>query len=237
MQRRAFVGRIVAPVGVAFAGLLPVVRQFAAATRVENRDVSGFDAVLFDGVGDLTIEQTGRERLSVEAEPAVLEKIVTEVRGRRLIIRFEGSVQTREPIRFRLQVSTLRSLEMRGSNHAQIGNLDSPLLALQLAGSGEVLLQRLAAREFELDIGGSGKVAVEAGTVEAQRVVIGGAGDYQAPGLASRQAEVSVRGSGGARIAVSERLVARVAGSGEIVYRGNPSVSRQVSGAGSIEQE
>ena len=52
----------------------------------ESRDVSGFDEVELKGIGNLSIEQTGSESLTVEAEEYVLSKIKTEVENKRLII-------------------------------------------------------------------------------------------------------------------------------------------------------
>ncbi|TMH32771.1 MAG: hypothetical protein E6H58_09595, partial [Betaproteobacteria bacterium] len=95
----------------ALAGIvdLGVARASHAATLAsEERLVAGFDSVIFDAAGELSIEQSSREHLRVEAEPAVLAKIITEVRERRLHIRFgPGSVQTQQPIRFRLELKTL----------------------------------------------------------------------------------------------------------------------------------
>lgn len=208
-----------------------------ATPTVETRPVAGFDAVLWSAVGELHIEQTGRERLTIEAEPAVLAKIVTEVRQRRLSIGFApGSVETRQPIRFRLEVVALGALETRGSGTVRVGALSVPALSLRLGGSDEVHMARLAARTLDVRLDGSGDLSIGGGEVDVQRVEIGGSGLYAAPALASRQAEVSIDGSGDARLAARERLVARIAGSGDVRYHGNPRVEQSVSGAGAVRR-
>jgi len=69
------------------------------------------------GTGEMSIEQTNREHLTVEAEAAVLRKIVPEVRGHRLWSDFApGNVAT-QSIRFRLAVKSLNPFEARGSGH------------------------------------------------------------------------------------------------------------------------
>jgi hypothetical protein len=74
----------------------------AAPTATEVRELAAFDEVVLDAAGELLVEQSHRERLSIEAKPAVLEKIVVEVSERRLRIGFApGAIQTRRPIRFR----------------------------------------------------------------------------------------------------------------------------------------
>ncbi|HEV7912663.1 MAG TPA: head GIN domain-containing protein [Albitalea sp.] len=207
----------------------------AAALAAEERPVVGFDAVLWDATGELLIEQTNRERLVVEAEPAVLAKIVAEVRDGRLHLRFRpGPVQTQQPIRFRLEVKTLTALETRGSGAVRIGTLSLPALSLRLTGSEELQLAGLTARRLDVQLEGAGSLRIAAGRVDSQRVVISGAADYDALGLASRHADVAITGSGELRVAVTERLVARIAGSGTVLYRGQPQLVQTITGAGEI---
>lgn len=206
-----------------------------AATAVEQRPVSGFDAVAWSANGELFVEQTQRERLSVEAEPAVLAKIVTEVRQGRLWIGFApGRVETRLPIRFRLEVKALRALDARGSGEIRIGALTTTELSLLLAGSDNLQLARLGARTLQARLDGSGELAIHGGAVDTQRVVLAGSGSYAALPLASRLAEVAIEGSGDIHVSASERLHATIAGSGDVTYRGRPQVVQSVSGAGSV---
>jgi hypothetical protein len=65
----------------------------------EARDVSGFDKVELKGVGNLSLEQTGSESLTVEAEEEVLPKIRTEVENKRLIIGPERNTASTRPSR------------------------------------------------------------------------------------------------------------------------------------------
>lgn len=211
--------------------------QSSAATSVEQRAVSGFDGVDWQASGELHIEQTGRERLTVEAEPAVLAKVVTEVRRGRLVIGFKpGRVESRETIRFRLEVKSLATLESTGSGTVRIGRLSGGDISLRLSGSDEVRLARVSARSLDARLLGAGELVVDGGEVERQRVVIGGAANYSAPRLASREAEVAIDGSGNVELAVRERLAVRIAGSGDVVYHGQPRVSEAVTGAGAVRR-
>jgi hypothetical protein len=108
-----------------------------ARAATETRPVSGFDEVVFAVAGEVRIDQGPRETLTLEAEPAVLRKITTEVQGRRLVIGLApGKVETQEPIRTRIGVRTLRAFESRTAGEVRIGPLQSDALALVLAGGG-----------------------------------------------------------------------------------------------------
>jgi Putative auto-transporter adhesin, head GIN domain len=206
-------------------------------TRVEPRPVAGVRGVLWQAAGELLIEQTGRERLSVEAEPALLPRILTEVRDGRLSIRFApGRIETRHPIRIRLEVESLASIEAEGAGTLHVGALTVPALTLRLAGSETLALARLAAERLDVRLDGSGGVVVGGGQVERQQIVITGSADYDAPRLACRSARVSIEGSGNVRLAVAERLEATIDGSGEVLYLGQPRVAKRMGGSGGVRQ-
>lgn len=209
----------------------------AAPTLTEQRPLRGVRSVSWQAAGELSIEQTGREHLSIEAEAAVLARIVTEVHDGRLMIAFApGRIETNAPIRFRLELKTLTSLEAHGSGSLRIGPLSTTELKLRLGGSDDLRLARLLARSLDARLDGSGDVSILAGQVERQRVVIGGSASFDAPGLASREAEVAIEGSGVVRLAVADRLDASITGSGDVLYVGQPHLTQTVTGSGEVRR-
>lgn len=228
--------RVVLTAGLS-AVLATAFRQPALAAT-ESRSVANVDEVVFAIAGDLAIEQGDRETLTVEAEPQVLPKITTEVHGRQLLIGVTpGRVETRQPIRVRLGVRSLRSLESRAVGAIRIGPLRSQDLALVLAGGGSIHLERLDdARSLDVRITGAGGVDVRGGKVQAQRLDIRGSGSYSASGLASERADVAIEGNGEVQLAASTALAVRIAGVGHVRYQGDPAVTRAISGIGTIEK-
>jgi hypothetical protein len=223
---------------VGSAAVLAALHSGPAHAATENRSVANFDEVVFAVAGEVRIEQGPRETLTLEAEPAVLRKITTEIHGRRLTIGLApGRIETQQPIRMKLGVRTLRAFESRTAGAISIGPLSSEELALALAGGGSIRLDRLAnGRALDVRISGAGEVAVGGGKVMAQKVSITGMGAYSAPTLASEHAEVAIDGKGEVHLAASTSLAVRIAGVGHVRYRGNPAVKRSVQGIGSIEK-
>lgn len=232
-SRRHWLARLLAAI---FAPS-PWVEAYAAPTATRTYAVSGFDALNWRASGELRIEQTGREHLSVEAEPVVLDHLLIEVRQRRLRIGFApGNSQTQQPIRFTLEVKSLVALEASGSGDIRVGPLTAPTLALALDGSDDLHLARLNARTIDVRLTGSGSVDIDGGDVESQRIGIKGSGTYTAPQLASRSADIAIDGSGDAQVTASERLSARLAGSGSVGYRGDAEVTSDVTGSGVVRR-
>jgi Putative auto-transporter adhesin, head GIN domain len=217
--------------------LRPGSGQATPTLATEERPVAGFDELTWDASGELTIEQTGRERLLIEAEPHVLRHIVTRVRDGRLEIGFApGRVETTLPIRFKLELRQLRRLELRGSGQATAGALRADELTLALHGTHNLRIGALNARRVDLRHAGAGDVRIDGGRVDTQRIVLEGSGTVDATALAARSSDVLLTGAGEVRLAAEHRLAARIDGSGDIVYRGRPQVSQVIHGAGDVRR-
>jgi hypothetical protein len=76
-----------------------------------------------------------------------------------------------------------------------------------------------------------------AGQAERQVVSLPGSGNYEAGGLESQSAEVTLAGSGNVTVWVREALDVRLSGSGTVNYFGTPTVGqRDISGSGDINR-
>lgn len=210
-----------------------------AQAATETRSVANFDEVVFAVSGEVSIEQGPRETLTLEAEPAVLRKITTEINGRRLLIGVApGGFRTQQPVRMKLGVRTLRALESRATGAISIGSLSSDSLALVLAGASSIHLDRLEnARSLDVRITGNGDVTIGGGKAMAQQLAISGIGNYVAPQLASERAQVAIDGNGDVRLAASSTLSVRIGGVGDVRYHGNPTVKSSIAGIGSVEKD
>src|SRR5215207_8527671 len=102
-----------------------------AGVTKESRDVSGFKEVELRGIGNLSIEQTGSESLTVEAEKDIIPKLKTRIVNGRLIIGPEANtnIQTAEPITYKLTVKDLKSLEVLGSANIDATGTETDSLA------------------------------------------------------------------------------------------------------------
>jgi hypothetical protein len=180
----------------------------------ESRNVSGFDAVELRGVGNLSIEQTGSESLTVEAEKDVIPKLTTKVVNNRLIIGPESNtIHTTGPINYKLTLKDLRSLEVLGTANIESQGLSTDRLAVTISGAGNVRMD---------------------GKADQQEINILGSGTYQAEDLQSKEVKINVAGSGSAIVNVSEQLDVGISGVGSVEYIGHPAVKQDVSGAGRV---
>ena len=183
----------------------------------ESREVSGFTGVELASIGDLRIEQTGTESLTIEADADILPQLVSSVSGGILELGVAPGtpLTTSRRIVYHLTVATLDSIAVSGAGDATASNLRTGRLTVEISGAGEMTL---------------------AGTADSQAVTISGTGKYDGEDLQSDTAEVTIDAAGDAVLRVSDRLDATVSGVGSVEYIGNPHVTKDISGVGSVEQ-
>ena len=121
------------------------------------------------------------------------------------------TVRTRNPIRYRVTLKGLTSVE--------------------LSGSGSVSGADLRASALRVDISGSGTVNLT-GTADQQEVEVSGSGRYEAAELASRSVTIEISGSGKATVAAAEQLRVDISGSGTVTYSGDPGSSSRSAAPG-----
>ena len=210
--------RIGALLAVVAALLLPTACNVAAGSgraATETREVSGFSKINLDGSGEVTIEQTGTESLTIEADDNVLPNLTSDVDGGTLKLSTKPgtSVNSRTPIRYRVTVKDLSEVI--------------------LSGSGGIAASKLEVPELRVDISGSGTVTA-AGSTISQDVTLSGSGTYAAADFTSEAAKVQLSGSGAVTVSVNADLEVDISGSGTVTYSGDATVKQSISGSGEL---
>ena len=183
----------------------------------ETRNVSGFDGVTITGAGNILIDQSGAESLTITTDDNLLQYITTEVRGGKLVIEFATGVlfDKVKDLTFKVGAKNLNSIQVDGAANVEGKNIATENLSVKLNGAGAMTL--------------SGKAT-------EQNVALDGVGTYNAADLSSQRAQVTNNGAGTVVVRVSDKLDAIVNGLGSIDYIGDPQVTKQVSGIGTIRQ-
>jgi hypothetical protein len=183
----------------------------------EPRTVSGFTSVDLGGSGQLLIDQSGAESLTISADDNLLSYLTSDVRGGVLTLGTRAGTNISPTTRIVYKLSA-KSLD-----------------GISVSGSGAVVATGVAAERLKVSVSGSGTLDVS-GTAGKQDIRISGSGDYRAQNLSGKSATISISGSGDAVVNVSDKLDAGISGSGEVEYIGSPVVTQNISGAGRIRR-
>ncbi len=183
----------------------------------EARDVSGFSTVILQGFGDVNIDVTGSESLSITADENFMSYLVTEVRGDTLYIHTEPEVAFTNitALDFDITAADLEAVELQGAGDIDVRNLDTDTWRVRLPGAGQI---------------------TAAGRAAEQSIELLGAGSYEAENLESEVATVTSSGAGSAVVWATDELDVTINGIGTVQYIGNPVVTQEINGLGTVQQ-
>jgi len=205
----------------------------------ESRTTSDYDAISCAGSFDYILVAGTEGKITLEGESNLLPYVVTEVKNGKLIIKTEKgknlNPSRNETIKVTIPFKDIEKVALTGSGDLwNEDTITSNDLAVSLSGSGDVILD-VKTKNVSGKVTGSGDLTLKGSTSDL-RAGVTGSGDFHGFDLKSVNTDVSVTGSGDAEVNCSGNFKARVTGSGDIEYRGNPSKEdTKVSGSGSIE--
>ena len=119
----------------------------------------------------------------------------------------------------------MNQVDIKGSADVYLkGAIKGNDLNLNIAGSGDIEAENLQYTNIFALVKGSGDIDLK--NVKATTVMseVNGSGDISAEKLAATNVVATVAGSGDIVCYASRQLDARVSGSGDIEYKGSPSV-------------
>ncbi len=208
----------------------------------QTRDVSTFSAISLRVPGKLYLKQGNTQSVRIEAKESVIDDIITEVSGNKLIIRFPNKTifqRSFNPGKIEIYVTVpdINELSVSGSGDIVAESLEARILELAISGSGNINIDDLDSKKVKASISGSGNINIEdGGEAEELSVSISGSGNCNTSGFEAENVTVNTSGSGNCNVNASGSIKVRIAGSGSVFYKGNASIDASVAGSGKVKR-
>ena len=226
-----------------FANPPHITAKVSAANTIQDRHLSGFNAIAASGSFDVYIVQGNTESVKVEAPADVIDHIVTEVENGTLKIHDKHSSgwnwgswwgNNHKKVAVYVTAKNLNAIGITGSGDVFFKDgIRASSLSLSVSGSGDVM-GKVDAKSLECDISGSGDMKLS-GHAQNSSISVSGSGDFSARDLVTAHTSVQVSGSGDASINASDSIEASVSGSGDVSYTGGAQhIVKSKSGSGDI---
>ena len=180
----------------------------------ENRNVETFTKISSSGVFELSITQGDVQSVQVSADDNIMSHVRTEVNGGELMLYLDGNEFRNLNLSANIVVSNLEEITNEGAGNVRASNIRADG-TLSIFNSGAA----------DIDI---------TGVVKHVEVDNEGSGNFAGFHLEVEDAKVKNHGSGSVEISCSERLEATIEGSGNVFYKGSPTVSVSSSGSGTL---
>ena len=225
-----------------------------------ERTTADYDQIAISGFFDIELIDGREGNLTLEGEQNILDHIITEVKGNTLTIRVKNGYQLKpsswkKGVSISIPVETITALRLSGSGDI-VGKttLKASNFETAMSGSGDIVGKTtLKASNFETAMSGSGDISIKldvnslaasmsgsgdmalSGRTTDFDASISGSGNIDAYDLIADNVNATVSGSANMKVTAKKAIDAKVSGSGDIDYRGNPEkISTKVSGSGNI---
>jgi hypothetical protein len=204
----------------------------------EKRNVGTFDGVSSAGFMKVKLIEGTEGEITLNGEANLLDYIETEVSGDILKIKVKNGYSLKpsmgNKILITVPVTRISKLSLAGSGSLISETiLNSDDFKISVAGSGN-LNAEIEADELKVSLAGSGNLNLSGNATE-MKLSIAGSGNFNAPKMKVMDISASIAGSGNARVHCDGSIKARIVGSGNLKYTGNPDVENTSSlGSGKV---
>lgn len=204
----------------------------------KERNTSYFSGLTVSTGIDVNLKQGDTESIVVEADENLHEYIITEVRDNVLHIYIKPNFNLSYVGTKRVNVTMKDIYSVKTSSAGDVTGL-TPIkasnLKLTTSSAGDIRLD-VTASVIDLNISSAGNITLT-GTADILNADLSSAGDLEAYDLKVKEADINVSSAGGARVNVSNRLLARSSSAGDIYYMGDPEfVDANSSSAGGVHK-
>ena len=203
----------------------------------KNINTSDYDIIDTKGSMDVILEIGTEGAIRVIADDNIIDLISISTEGAvlKIVMKEKVNYYSKNGIKVYVPFTDLNEILLKGS-----GDLisKSPIVtnsfSCTLVGSGD-LETEIKAETVVAYMKGSGDIDLS-GSTNLLSVEMTGSGDFNAFNLKSQSTDVSLKGSGDIEVNAQKSIKARLLGSGDITYSGNPYTKDvNVKGSGDID--
>jgi len=205
----------------------------------ETRDLDDFTHISLSYPAKVTVTQGDEYSIKITGDDNLLPQISTDIEDGTLIVRNEvqgwkNRIRPTTGLVIELTVVDLNRIDINTASQLFVNELETDNLVLAVGGAGDISITDLTAKSLDVILSGAGSIDAS-GKVDSLDVTISGFGEIDASNLETKQADVTINGSGSTSVWVANELDVNINGAGNVRYYGDPvSVRESINGAGSV---
>lgn len=205
----------------------------SGSTVEESFQISEFKGLKLKCSADIFVTQGEEFSVVAESQANILDNLDLSLDGDVLEIDLDGCNRDFQ-LKMFITMPEVTFLKISGSGNIKGENLfSSENLTLRVSGSGNMDLE-LDYQTVNTKITGSGNMDLR-GLCDEFDYTISGSGDINSFDLISDSGFIEITGSGDTEVFVNEFLSVKITGSGDVLFKGNPSeITSDISGSGDI---
>ncbi len=206
--------------------------------KVSSKECSNlsFNEIEMNGYFNISLSQSDKESVKIEAEQKILDNIETYAKNNILYIKTKDSKKFSDSKKVNVLIGYKNINKIKVNGAVQLHNkekMNCENLNIEVSGAADIDLN-LVVNMLTLQFSGAADCKLK-GTAKKVKAEISGAGTVSALELASDVFKIDLSGAGSASINVSEKLDVSISGVGSVSYKGKPkTINKDISFLGSL---
>jgi hypothetical protein len=198
--------------------------------------LTDFDRLEISDAFNIDVEQGNYFEISVRGDRRNVDDLVVKTEGNTLVIRYKDNRNRRHDTYINITMPSIVAANFSGASDSMISGFhDLRSFDFYLSGASVCQLD-LNATQLDIVLSGASYLNIR-GTGEKLHAELSGASVLKAFHFPVTDSEMRVSGASDGHVTVSNSLKAIASGASVILYRGNPTVTSEVSGSSSVHQD
>lgn len=202
----------------------------------EEFAIIDFDRLEMGSAFHIEVEQANTFSVEVRGDRRNIDDLDVFKSGSTLIIQFDDNANRRHDTHIYITMPTLKAVNFSGASVSKIRGFESgDDFDCYLSGAS---VSQIDAdyREIDVIVSGASNVVLN-GTGDELHAEISGASSLTGFNYPVREAVLHVSGASEAKVTVSDALTVTADGASSVLYRGDPTVTSNTSGASTVQQD
>lgn len=208
------------------------------AITTETIELSSFSGVISSGSDTVIISQAATQEVTVTGHPNIINRLKRSVGNGIWKAELEDGCYKNSDLTINIKVPNMNYIKLAGSGSAMINDfINQQDLKIIIEGSGSVELnENQGTHNLDITIEGSGNVTGLGNFEDLENLDIGifGSGYFDGFQIETNACKIFTEGSGYCNVYVQDFLDVTIEGSTEINYKGNPAITSDIEGSGTI---
>lgn len=183
----------------------------------------------------ITVEKDNFFSVKASGDRRNIEDLVVRKEGATLVVRYKNFRERRHDTFIHITMPGLASVNFSGASESRVDGFTSETMDVYLSGASLCQIN-VNTPSLKVVLSGASYLSIR-GAGQTMEADVSGSSAMKAFDFAVADASIAVSGASDAQIAASSALVVTATGASRVTYRGNPSVTSEVSGASLLQQE
>lgn len=195
-----------------------------------------FDRLEMGSALNIEVEQANAFSVEVKGDRRNVDDLDVYRSGNTLIIKFDENADRHHDTYVHITMPALKEVNFSGASVSKIRGFESDDdLDFYLSGSSVSQLDA-EFRKIELVVSGASSLLLH-GSGDELNAEVSGASGLKAFDYPVKEATINVSGASEGKVTVTDELKVTAAGASSVLYRGNPTVISNTSGASSVQKD